>query len=97
MFLTVIGVFLIVVFQTIISISDEAEEKEQNYIKVNVVKAAKKCVYDNSCEEDNIEFSDLIEKEYLSGYFLEEIKDYSTKSYVEFPSYDVYLIKKEDE
>lgn len=92
--LTIVGVILIVVIQTIISLDDEAEEKEINYINVNVVKAAEKCIYDKVCEEGNINFSYLIEKEYLTGYFVEEISKYSLDSYVEYPSYKVYLIAK---
>lgn len=92
--LTMVGVILIIVIQTIISLDDEVEEKEINYIKVNAVKAAKKCILDKVCEEGDVTFALLIEKEYLTGYFLEEIKDYSNDSYVEFPSYEVNLIKK---
>lgn len=94
--LTISGVILIIVLQTIISIDNEAREKEENYIKVNVVKAFKECVNDEVCEEEDTTFSILIDSEYLSGYFLKEIEDYSTSSYVDASSYEVYLIKKED-
>lgn len=92
--LTILGVILIVVIQTIISLDDEAEEKEINFIKVNVISSFKKCLYDKICEENDVKFSYLVEKEYLKGYFLEEIKNYSYDSYITYPNFEVYLIEK---
>lgn len=92
--ITIIGILIIVVTQIIISIIDVKEEKKENYIKENVISASKKCFREEKCSGDIVFFSDLIDKGYLNGYFLEEIKDYSKTSYINIPSYEVNLIKK---
>ena len=91
--LTIIGVIVIIVVQTIILIDDEIKEKEENYIKTNILNAFNKCIKDTKCQNDTT-LEDLIEKSYLDGYFLEEIKDYSLSSYVEYSSNKIYLIHK---
>lgn len=94
--LTIVGVVIIIVAQTIILIDNEATEKKENYIKVNVVKAAKDCINDKKCEEGDITFLTLINNEYIDGYFINEIEDYSTASFIKYPSYEVELIKREE-
>ncbi len=93
--LTITGVLLIIVLQTIILIDDENKEKKLNYIKVNITESTKKCINEKKCEEKNITVKELIEKEYLTGYFLEEIKEYTKSSYIEYPTYKVVLIKSD--
>ena len=92
---TVVGVIIIIIVQTIILIDDEAKEKKENYIKVNVVKAAKECIKDVKCEESDITLLTLIENRYIDGYFLNEINEYSSESVIKYPSYEVEL-KRED-
>lgn len=93
--LTVVGVIIIILVQTIILIDDEAKEKKENYIKVNVIKAAKACINDKKCDEGDVTFLTLINNEYIDGYFLNEIKEYSNESVIKYPSYEV-ILKRED-
>lgn len=94
--LTVFGVIIMITIQVIIMVTDEMEYKKINYIKTNVVLATKKCVEDGKCKGDNVTFLKLIEDEYITGYFVYDLSDYSSNSYVDIPSYQVNLIIKED-
>lgn len=91
--MTLIGAVIIVVLQTVISIDDDQREKEENYIKVNAIKALKDCIRDEKCKTTDTTFKTLIKLNYFDESFLEKIEDYSLDSIVKYPSYEVKLKK----
>jgi hypothetical protein len=91
-FITIVGVVIIILVQTIILIDDEAKEKESIYIKTNILNAYNKCLKDGKCEGDTT-LDKLIDEGYISGYFLTELDSYSKKSLVVSSTNEVKLIK----
>ena len=67
--ITIVGVVIIILAQTIILIDDEVQEKKENYIKENVSLAARRCVNEGKCEDGNIAFMKLIDEKYLDAYW----------------------------
>jgi len=92
--ITMIGILVIIVAQTVILIDDEAILKKENYIKKNASLYAKKCVHDGKCSKGDVTFSRLHDLGYINDIFYNELESYSLDSYVEYPTYKVNLRTK---
>ena len=95
--LTMIGCISIIVTQTIISLNNDSQNNKVRYIKENLTELAKKCVREKNCTEENITIESLEKNGYIDRYFMLEISQYSKKTFVKYPNYDVELIESSRE
>ena len=92
--ITLLGVISIIVSQTVISIINDRDDRKIKFIEKNINVALNKCLNDKVCNSDKVTVNELIELKYLDNYFVYELGDYSTDSYVVVSSKEINLIYK---
>ena len=95
--ITIIGITIIIIAAVFIKFQKNVEEKEQNYIKENLVIAVKKCIKEEKCLKNTITLSELLDKNYINDNIKEKLNNFSEESYITYPNYVVTLIEDETE
>ena len=93
--ITIVGILIIILIQTLIMIDDDKLKKEENYIKENLIEISKKCIQDKKCKEEDILLETLLNENYIDGHLKEKLNTYSKKSIIKYPSFEVELIKED--
>lgn len=93
--ITIIGVIVIILIQTLITIDEDKLKKEENYIKENIIERTKKCIQDKKCKEEDITLETLFNLKYIDTELEEKLSSYSKKSIIKYPSLEIELIKED--
>ena len=92
-FIALFGVIIIVLSSTFIKFSQSAVIKENTYLVENLKDLAKKCILEEKCERPIVTLQNLLDNNYLNDELKEKIKEYTTDSYIVYPSNEVVLTK----
>lgn len=92
--MTICGLFLIIISATCIKFKDNIDKKEEAFLESNIKSASKKCVAEKKCDNSKIYLDTLLNYQYLSDEVVSKLDNYAGTSYVDYPSYKVYLFEK---
>ena len=89
----IIGVIMIILAGIGKSFSAGTREKNELFIKENVIQGFKNCIKAHECHKNNILISEILRQGYISEEVQKLLEEYSQESYVEYPSFVVNLKK----
>ena len=85
---SVIAILLIISIPTIYKVMKNHNDNLYQVVEEKIISAAKKCYYEEKCNDEKIYLKDLYELEYL-----DKVSNPITKEYY---SDDVYVLRKDD-